>query len=436
MEKQIPIYFDSVIVDSPFQGISESNPNIGRLKVRVFTKYGNRNGSYITEAVANQLIESATQGNTPVVGFFDPETQSWASHSGPTLANGYGYVESFLGWEPFEDTDGVTREYAVFSVVLFTDYYEEAKKIFGQNQSMELDPASIDGDWTMIENQEYFVYTKAKMLGFCVIGEHEPCFSVSSFFSKNDDIYKSQYEKFSSLLFNLKAQVEEAEKNNEGGEQPMNEFENQEVVEQVENPQVQEEVQDTFQQAATEEEVVETEAVEEASAAEANFEEQPAESEPEVQESVSEEPSEFEALQTQFNELQESYNELQTNYEAAQARITELEQFQTSANTELETLRTQNEELQTSLQAYSTQALEAENNRKNELVKKYEKVMKEEEISDIKEKANDFSYDELESKLAIAYANKQMAGNDVKKVPLPEPQESQFALLMKKYRKN
>lgn len=436
MEKQIPIYFDSVIVDSPFQGISESNPNIGRLKVRVFTKYGNRNGSYITEAVANQLIESATQGTTPVVGFFDPETQSWASHSGPTLANGYGYVESFLGWEPFEDTDGVTREYAVFSVVLFTDYYEEAKKIFGQNQSMELDPASIDGDWTMIENQEYFVYTKAKMLGFCVIGEHEPCFSVSSFFSKNDDIYKSQYEKFSSLLFNLKAQVEEAEKNNEGGEQPMNEFENQEVVEQVENPQVQEEVQDTFQQFATEEEVTETEAVEEAPAAEANFEEQSAESEPEVQESVSEEPSEFEALQTQFNELQESYNELQTNYEAAQARITELEQFQTSANTELETLRTQNEELQTSLQAYSTQALEAENNRKNELVKKYEKVMKEEEISDIKEKANDFSYDELESKLAIAYANKQMAGNDVKKVPLPEPQESQFALLMKKYRKN
>ena len=431
MEKQIPIYFDSVIVDSPFQGISESTPNIGRLKVRVFTKYGNRNGSYITEAVANQLIESATQGTTPVVGFFDPATQSWASHSGPTLANGYGYVEDFLGWEPFEDTDGVTREYAVFSVVLFTDYYEEAKKIFGQNQSMELDPSSIDGDWTMIEGQEYFVYTKAKMLGFCVIGEHEPCFSVSSFFSKNDDIYKSQYEKFSSLLFNLKTQVEEAEKNNEGGEQPMNEFENQEVVEQVENPQVQEEVQDTFQEVA-EEEVVENE-VTETSAEETTFEEQ---SEPEVQESVSEEPSEFEVLQTQFNELQNSYNQLQTEYTAAQARIEELEQFQTSANTELENLRTKNEELQTSLQSYADQAVAAENQRKNELVEKYEKVMKEEEISEIKEKANDFSYDELESKLAIAFANKQMAGNDVKKVPLPDPEQTQFALFMEKYRKN
>jgi len=428
MEKQIPIYFDSVVIDSPFQGISESNPNIGRLKVRVFTKYGNRNGSYITEAVANQLIESATQGTTPVVGFFDPATQSWASHSGPTLANGYGYVENFLGWEPFEDTDGVTREYAVFSVVLFTDYYEEAKKIFGQNQSMELDPFSIDGDWTMIEGQEYFVYTKAKMLGFCVIGEHEPCFSVSSFFSKNDDIYKTQYEKFSSLLFNLKAQVEEAEKNNEGGEQPMNEFENKDVVEQVEDPQVQEEVQDTFQQT---EETTQSEATEETV-----FEEKTAESESEVQETVSEEPSEFEVLQTKFNELQESYNQLQSDYSAAQARIEELEQFQTSTNTELESLRSKNEELQTSLQTYENQALEVENNRKNELIEKYEKVMKEEEISDIKDKANDFSYDELESKLAIAFANKQMAGNEIKKVPLPDPEHDQFALFMEKYRKN
>ena len=127
MEKKIPIYFDSVIVSSPLQQISETNQNLGRLKVRVFTKYGNRNGSYITEAVAQQLIDSAVQGDTPVIGFFDPSSQSWASHTGPTLANAYGYVEGFDGWQPFTDTDGVTREYAVFSVVLFTKYFDVAK---------------------------------------------------------------------------------------------------------------------------------------------------------------------------------------------------------------------------------------------------------------------------------------------------------------------
>lgn len=437
MDREIPIYFDSVIVDSPFQGISESNPNIGRLKVRVFTKYGNRNGSYITEAVADQLIKSATQGTTPVVGFFDPETQSWASHSGPTLANGYGYVENFLGWEPFEDTDGVTREYAVFSVVLFTDYYEEAKKIFGQNQSMELDPSSIEGDWTIINNQEYFVYTKAKMLGFCVIGEHEPCFSVSSFFSKNDDTYKSQYEKFSSLLFNLKAQVEEAEKNNEGGEQPMNEFENQELVEQVENeiqvenPQAQE-AQDTFQveETTTEEEnVVITE--------EENSTEIENESvEESVDENVLEESSEFEALQSQFNELQASYEQLQNNFNEAQNRINELEEFQINANNELNTLRAQNEELQSTISTYQAQEVENENARKTSLINKYEEVLGAEEIAEVRDLINDFSYDELESKLAIKFANQQMAQPEIKKVPLVESQESQFALLMKKYRKD
>ena len=432
MDRQIPIYFDSVIVSSPIERISESNPNLGRLKVRVFTKYGNRNGSYITDKVAEQLIDSATKGTTPVVGFFDPETQSWASHSGPTLANAYGYVESFLGWEPFEDTDGVIREYAVFSIILFTKYFEEANKVFGQNQSMELDPESIDGAWTRIDNVEYFVYTKASMLGFCIIGEHEPCFSVSSFFSKNDDTYTSQQEKFSSLLFDLKAQVEEAEKNNEGGEQPMNEFENQtNVTEEVVDPQV-EEVQETVEnfEAETENTV---EAVEETVETQVEtFEETSTE---ESQEAETE-PSEFEALQTQFNELQESYNQLQENLNTAQARIEELEAFQNTANTELETLRTTNQELQTSLQSYEAEAKAAENSRKNNLVEKYEKILTEEEINPIKDKINDFSYDELESKLAITFANKQMTGGEVKKVPLPDPEQTQFALFMEKYRKN
>jgi len=134
-------------MNSPITAISSTEPNTGRLKVAVFTKYANRNGSYITDAVAEQLITSATRGNTPVVGFFDPETQSWASHTGPTLANGYGYVEDFLGWETLTDTDGVARDYAIFSVVLFSEYFSEAQKIAGQHQSMELDPNSITGDW-------------------------------------------------------------------------------------------------------------------------------------------------------------------------------------------------------------------------------------------------------------------------------------------------
>ena len=421
MEKQIPIYFDSVIIDSPFKEISETTPNIGRLKVRVFTKYSNRNGSYITEEVANQLIQSATEGNTPVVGFFDPETKTWASHTGPTLANAYGYVEDFLGWQSFEDTDGITREYAVFSVILFSDYFDEAKKILGQNQSMELDPNSITGDWANIEGQEYFVYTTAKMLGFCIIGDHEPCFSVSAFFSKNDNTYESQVEKFSSLLSSLRTQVEEAQNIQEGGEQPMNELENQEVVE--ETPEV-----------TVEETVVEEPAVEFADESSSEEVTEEVHEEEQIEKSA---PSELELLQTQFNELQASFNELQKQYNAAQNQISEFTAAQENLNAELETLCNTNTELLTSIQTYEAQIEENNKTRKNELVNKYETLIDEQELTAIKEQIDSFSYDELESKLAIIFANSKInTTNNVQKVPTIEPQESKFALLMKKYRKN
>lgn len=407
MEKAIPIYFDNVLIASPLQQVSETNPNLGRLKVGVFTKYGNRNGSYITDDVAEKLIESATKGDTPVIGFFDPQTKSWASHTGPTLASAYGYVENFEGWQPLVDTDGETRDYAVFTVVLFTKYFEEANLIIGQNQSMELDINSITGDWADINGTEYYVYTTAAIQGLCVIGAHEPCFSVSSFFSKEDQNYPTQYDKFSSLLAAAKAQVEEADKNKEGGEQPMNEFENeQEVVE----------------------EQVQTEVVEETPV------------EPEV-ETTPEEPEvdHFAELQQQFEALQASYNELNQQYQDAQNRIAELETFQQTANTDLEALRQQNTELQATITSYETQVTSMNTARKNDLINKYEKMInEEEEIERFRAEVDNYSYDELESKLAITFANQQMAQKEVEedKVPLIEPQESQFALLMKKYRKN
>jgi len=297
----------------------------------------------------------------------------------------------------------------------------------GQHQSMELDPNSITGDWGEISGEYYYIYKTAKMLGFCIIGEHEPCFSVSSFFSKNDEAYANQFDKFSSLLSSLKERVEEADNNAKGGEQIMDPtLENQEVEVEV----VEENVETPAEEPVVEFENNEEEVVEPVEEPVAEVEETPAEDE----EEPAAEPTEFEALQSQFNQLQEQFNELNTNYEAAQNRVTELE---TAHAAEIETLNNTIANLQASLSNYQAQAIASENARKNALVEKYEKIIGEEEISEIKNKTNDFSYDELESKLAITFANKQL--NSVEEspvVPLLEPEESQFALLMKKYRKN
>ena len=419
MGREIPRYFDSVIIEAPIQENPTDNRNINRLKVRVFTKYGNRNGSYITEEVANQLINSATTGITPVIGFFDPETQSLASHTGPSLANAYGYVENFIGWEPFQDTDGITREYAVFSVVLFTEYFDNANKIFGQNQSMELDPRSINGDWALIGDTEYFVYTTAKMLGFCVIGDHEPCFSVSAFFSKNENIENDQYQQFTALLADLREKVETTSK---GGELPMNTAEDtQEVVSIEEQPAA--ELIENQETPTVDEEQTQNEVIENTDEFENTNE-------------VSSNTETIIDVQQQLEMLLNEYNQLKNDYDAAQLRINELEEFQSSANTELENLRAQNQELQATVSNYEAQNAQLEKEQKDNLIKKYEKVIDEEEIAQLRDKANDYSYEELEGKLAIAFANKKLAETEaVEQVPLLEPQESQFALLMKKYRK-
>jgi len=419
MNKQIPIYFDSVVIASPTMPISSDNPELGRLKVGVFTKYGNRNGSYITDEIAEQLIASATRGDTPVVGFFDPESKSWAGHTGPLLASAYGYVESFEGWQPFTDTDGIERDYAVFSVVLFNKYFDEAKLVVGQHQSMELNRDTIQGDWAEIDNQEYFVYTNAAIMGLCIIGEHEPCFSVSAFFAKEDNNYASQYEKFSSLLSGLKEQVEEAENKQKGGEQPMENL-NENVGTPAEEPV--------------------TEPVIEEPAAEPTVEEPAPAVEPEAEPAAepAAEPVDFEALQNSITELTNQNAELTTNYENAQNRIAELEQALADATAATETANNRITELENSIAQYEAEKAAIEEEKKNQLIRKYEKLIDEEEITKIRGEVSNFSYSELESKLAISFANKQMAGSEehAETIPLPEPTVNQFALLIEKYRKN
>ena len=450
MNKNIPYTFDCVPVSSlsPIVSGSADCENIGRMNVGVFTRYGNRNGSYITDQYAEYLIGTAI--DKPVVGFFDRESQDWQGHVGPTLASAYGYVDHFVGWQPFADSDGVEREYAVFSVVLFSDYFEEARHIMGKSQSMELDPQTIEGDWADIEGQEYFVYTTGKMAGFCILGDSkEPCFSASSFFEK-EDAEKTQFEKFSSLLFELKAKVEEAEKSKEGGEHPMEENMIQEPV--VETPAEETPVVETqFEEApvVAEEQPV----VEENQEPETTFEETE-EVEPEVpveepavepEVPAEEQPSEFEVLQNSFNELQENYTALQTSYselqaelEAANGRIVEFEtnaetvrvEHETQINALTEQLNAANARIQT----YESAAAEAEEARKTELVSSYEKIISEEEIAPIKAAVADFSYDELESKLAVTFSRNHLK-TESNKVPLAEPEESAFAALIKKYKR-
>lgn len=447
MERKIPLTFESVILSSPAEQVSESNPNLRRVHVRAFSKYGNRNGSYITDQVAEKLVESAI--NQPVVGWYDPQTESWAGHVGPTLAQAYGYVEKFIGWQPFTDTDGVVRDYSVFSVVLFTDYYEAAKKIVGSNQSMELNPDSIDGDWAQIGEQEYFVFTKAQIFSFCVIGTKEPCFSVSAFFTKNENT--TQFEKLKNLVFEMRKVVDECQR--EGGDTTMENENMNPVVEEVVTP-VEEEatpapefVEETPAPIEVAEETEETlEPAEAFEATESNTEETVEET---VEESEEVAEVDEESTATETAEVEEAepaqdyellYNNLLKDFEAAQARIEELEQQNNAQVADytatINALNDQISAAQSRIAGYEHAEFEAVQNRKNELLAIYEKNLTDDEISEIRETAKNLSYDELESKLAVTFSRKQLhQATEEVKVPLMNTRESDFAIFMAKYKK-
>lgn len=436
MSKQIPYLFTSSFSSiTESQNLQNNNKSFGRANVRVFTKYANRNGSYITDAVAEQLIYSATTGIVPVVGFFDPQSSDWTSHVGPTLACGYGYVDKFVGWENAVDSDGIEREYAVFSVVLFSDYFKEANQIVGKSQSMELDVNSIDGDWATIDGKELFVYTKAKMLGFCVLGDNtEPCFSASAFFNKKDDEVESQFEKFSKVLMELREQVEGGEIAMEENkivipeEQEISEFE--EVTQPIEESIVEEMAAEEGAVDATEFEAdtvesveEEVEVVEETEAVfEANVESENAEiSEPEeIAEPVVDYESMYNELLNQHNDYVISHNEMVANY-----------------NQQIENLNAELATANTRISEYEAQAAQIEEQNKQNLINSYENQIPENEISVIRDAVNDFSYEEIESKLAIAFAHYTMRKKEenVLRAPVNQPEESDFARLMKNYKR-
>lgn len=175
-------------------------------RCRIFYKYGNRNGTYITDEFAEQLIASLPY--TPVKGIFDEIDGDYTDHGEKRdMGRIYGIVpgpqDMNFAWEKHVDDDGVEREYACVNVYYYTALYEEAGDIFGKSQSMELYRKSIVGDWKIINGKQYYVFEKGCFLGLQVLGDNvEPCFEGAAFFSLYQSV-KDLYEKLEQYQSNF-----------------------------------------------------------------------------------------------------------------------------------------------------------------------------------------------------------------------------------------
>ena len=61
-----------------YGNFEQYNQVLSKARCRIFYKYGNRNGTYITDEFANQLI--STIPYTPVKGIYDGMNEDYTDH--------------------------------------------------------------------------------------------------------------------------------------------------------------------------------------------------------------------------------------------------------------------------------------------------------------------------------------------------------------------
>ena len=231
------------------------NPGISKCEIKVLYLGKNRNGSFITKDVAIQMANSLP--GTPIVGAYRKDIEDFGDHghimhiedgeiefSCKTIPYGFVAPDAQVWFQNFTDTDefgnDTQREYLMTNGFLWTGQFPEVEQCIteGKGQSMELDLETMNGHWATDNNEgiEFFIINDAIFTKLCILGDDvEPCFEgaavtkpeVSKNFSKDPEFSQTLFAMLNELKFALK---------NEGGSD-MPKSENQEMVEEtVENP--------------------------------------------------------------------------------------------------------------------------------------------------------------------------------------------------------
>lgn len=439
MEKQIPLHFDV-----SFGGLRPTEDSQLYLSsVRVFYKYSNRNGSYISDDFAETF--SKTAYCKPVFGYYDVNAQDFLGHEGPEKAKAYGFVlPNSLSWQEHLDDDGELRTYATYEVLLWAEYWDEAKKIFSKSQSMEIAPDTVRGEWRIMGDGpfEEFVFTAGEMAGLCILGDSKtPCFEGAAFFTTNDN----SYVEFTKAVENYFSN---------GGKNAMNvkvaglDHEHFEAFWNYLNPNFNEEgaylidclpceiAEDYFcaipcdgkgkinkytysfaeDGTFTVDEQVEIIDYKENAA---NFESQNAE--------ISNQLNETTAL---YEELKNQYESLVSDKEALAAQFEELQ-------SQFKTLKDSYETSQQEIEQKNSTISEYENREKDAIVNKFAACLPAEIVSSIADKKDEMTIAELNTEFALEYTKFSMAKEQKEDIHIPQEPKEEPALykILKAYKK-
>lgn len=384
------------------------NPGISECEIKVLYLGENRNGSVFSREVAEEMAN--TLPGTPIVGAYHKDIDDFGDHGDVIhVENGeisfscatvpYGFVapDTKVWFKDYVEADEcgqeVSRTYLMATGYLWTGQYPEIERCVsqGMGQSMELD-SNMDGTWTTNEEGiDFFIVTDATFTKLCVLGDAvEPCFEgasveapkVSTAFS-NDSFSRAFYDMMCELKFALQ----------EGGSDMTDTIETEAVEPEVEVAEDAAIAEEFTEEVPTEVETAEVEAEAEAPAEEfaeekKEDEEEAEDSESEKDEKEPEEESKDEPESTDEDESEDEKKEPENKHALA-----ELQAAYDSLLEEVESLR-----------QFKAERVSAD---KDALIAKYH-MLSDEDKAEVIDNKDSLSMDEIESKLALIYVNKNV----------------------------
>lgn len=396
------------------------NPGISKADVKVLYLGENRNGSFINKETAMKMSE--TLRACPIVGAYRKDIDDFGDHGEIIhIENGeitfdcatvpYGFVapdakvwfKEFTDYDEFGNT--VNREYLMTTAYLWTGQYPEIERCVkeGMGQSMELDGKSIDGHWA--ENSEsgieFFIINDASFTKLCVLGDGvEPCFegasveapNISDKFSK-EGFTTTLYNMMNELKFALAENTDAKDANAENAEKTDNsESVVEETTEFAENKE--EEVEETADEAVDFAENAEesTESTESAEVVEENLDQ-----ESDFSANTEEEKESEEVVENTEESADNEFAEKDAEIETLKSEIASLQEKYSLLEAEAEELR-----------SYKASRISAD---KDALINKYN-MLSDDDKAEIIANKDSYSYEEIESKLALLYVKKNVDFDD------------------------
>lgn len=356
---------------------SSINRSFDEAVVRIACLGDNANGSSFTEASFTKALP--TLKNIPIVALYKEDEHNFGGHESDyefkdgelkVVYNTYPFGvihESAKQWYEDVEENGVVKKYLVSECLLWKrqksyDLIKERGK-FSVSMEIEVLRGSFDRG-SSVYHIDDFIFTAVAVLGDGVT----PCFKSAEIrlFSNNEE-YNEMLQAYKQFGLEMFKGGEEMENEVKVAEPVVEQVETEETVESTEEVVVVEEtVVEEVEEAKTEE-IVEEVVVEDT---EEEVEETVVEVVEDVQESVSEESIvDYEAM---YNELQVEYGKLVAELEETKQEFSRLKEFEEKILAE--------------------QRIEEE----SKIFAKFSMLENTDEFKEVKEKASQFSLDELE----------------------------------------